>query len=174
MTNRREREKHRKDFIARQFSELYGPLGSLRAGIRARSELRAKLDWAFDRTWRKKTDADHNSLEPIRQFSCERSPAFKAVIKDNNTTFKTVLLADYQQMLTTFREKMWLAEPETRAHFPALVESVDIWERVMREALPGEVLEEIQHSEKSLHPFYKHLHPFYKHLEERHDLLRAS
>jgi uncharacterized protein Usg len=164
--DRREREKRRTDFITRQLSELYGPLVSLRAGIRTRSELRVKIQDAAERIWKEKARPDY-SLAETHQFANERRAEFKAIIEDDSTTFKTVLLPDYQQMLTTFREKMWLAEPETRAYFPNLVEFIDVWERYMRGTLPGEVVQEIEHGEQWLHPFYKHL-------EETHDLLRRK
>jgi len=69
-------------------------------------------------------------------------------------------------MVAIFREKLWLAEPDTRAYLPALIEFVDLWDRWLAESVPGEVIEKLGHSEK-------HLHPFYEHLEKRHDELRS-
>jgi uncharacterized protein Usg len=97
--------------------------------------------------------------------SDERRTQFKAIIEDDNTALKSFVLPDYQQMLTIFREKMWLAEPQTRTYFPTLVEFIDVWERHLRGTLPGEVVQEIKHTEERLHPFYKHL-------EDMHDRLR--
>ena len=70
-------------------------------------------------------------------------------------------------MVTTFRDKMWLAEPETRVYFDKFVEFVDVWERSLRNAMPGEVVKAIGHGEANLHPFYDHL-------EKTHDRLRAE
>jgi len=60
-------------------------------------------------------------------------------------------------MVATFRDKLWLAEPETRQFFAGLIEFVDVWERVLRGTLPGGVPAAIGHAEANLRPFYEHL-----------------
>ena len=41
-------------------------------------------------------------------------------VKDENETFRQLLMPRYHDMVKIFQEKMWLAEPETRDHFPKL------------------------------------------------------
>jgi hypothetical protein len=50
---------------------------------------------------------------------------------------------------------MWLAEASTLAHYPTLVEFVEIWNRAG--TLPGTVATKFEHSEKKLYPLYDDL-----------------
>jgi hypothetical protein len=69
-------------------------------------------------------------------------------------------------MLAIFREKLWLAAPETRAFLGPLSDFVDIWDRWLAEAIPPEVIKNLGHTEQPLEPFYEHL-------EKKHDELRS-
>jgi hypothetical protein len=93
-------------------------------------------------------------------------PPMLAVMRDEFNIFTDVSMPLYRRMLETFREKMWLAEPETRQYLSALIEFVDVWERHIRGTMPGEVVLEINHTEQNLHPFYEHL-------TQTHDRLRV-
>jgi hypothetical protein len=73
----------------------------------------------------------------------------------------------YREMIDVFRDKMWLAEPETREYFKSLIEFVDVWDKVLAEKLPPSVAKAIDHSEQNLHPFYHHL-------ERMHDRFRSE
>ena|SRR6185312_11068524 len=73
----------------------------------------------------------------------------------------------YRRMVETFREKMWLAEPETRTYFSTFIEFTDVWERVLRDALSLEIAPAIAHTEDNVKPFYAHV-------ESTHDRLRQS
>src|SRR5882672_3454171 len=146
--DRRERDKQKTDFVHAQLSEFYGPLISLRTEIKARSELRTKISNAADSTWRDLVaEADRVSIEEKQRLSKERGPAFSAIIDDDNKTLRETLIPAYRQMMTIFREKMWLAEPETRIHFSDFLEFLEIWERVLRKALPNEVIGKLGHTE---------------------------
>ncbi|MBM9512414.1 hypothetical protein [Desulfogranum marinum] len=70
-------------------------------------------------------------------------------------------------MLEIIQNNMWLAEKSTLKHFPKLIEFVDLWDRFLKDTLPGEVVQALGHSEKSLHPLYEDL-------QQRHDELRAK
>jgi hypothetical protein len=52
---------------------------------------------------------------------------------------------------------MQFAEPSTRQHFRALIEFVELWERYVRDALPGAVADRVVPSEERLSDFYADL-----------------
>lgn len=158
LSDRRARDKKQKEFIIRQLEEFYGPLVGLRAEVRSCSNLRNRVQNAADEVWRRMSEnASRKSVEESQRLSKERFPEFAAIIQDDNITFTDKLIPTYRRMINIFRDKLWLAEPETRAFFPMLVEFVDLWERHLREALPVEVVNEMGHTEAKLHPFYDHL-----------------
>jgi hypothetical protein len=70
-------------------------------------------------------------------------------------------------MIDVFREKMWLAQPETREFFSQLVEYVDVWDKIIARKLPHSIASSVGHTERNLHPFYRHL-------QEMHDRLRME
>jgi len=70
-------------------------------------------------------------------------------------------------MIDVFRQKVWLAEPETRESFKQLIEYVDVWDKILDRKLAHAIAAAVGHTEKNLHPFYKHL-------EEVHDRLRSE
>ena len=88
-------------------------------------------------------------------------------IQDETQTFAEVLMPRYRELIDVFRNKMWLAEPETRIYFPALVEFVDVWDKILANRVPREIAPAIGHTEENLKPFYSHL-------EAIHDRLRAK
>ena len=81
--------------------------------------------------------------------------------------FTEELIPAYKAMVKIFRENMWLAESSTREYFQKLLEFVDIWDRSLDKSMPVEVLKELKHTEKTLHPFYEHL-------EQTHSSLRKK
>lgn len=147
LAGRRDRAIRRAEFLTRQLQEFYGPILSMRLEILARSELRVKVQHAA--------------------AQMEGLPVMMAITRDENATLRDQLMPSYQNMVATFREKMWLAEPETRAHFKAFVEYVDVWEKVLRDALPRDIAPAIGHTEENLKPFYANL-------EAVHDRLRKE
>jgi hypothetical protein len=166
LTDRREREKRRVDFITRQLSEFYGPLVSIRAEILARSELRVKVGNAAQEEWPKLYEGVRN-VEIMQRISEGRAEAYRRIIDYDNKALRDRLMPAYQNMILNFREKMWLAEPATRSYFPALIEFVEVWERHLGNAMPIEVIQRLDHSESNLDAFYRHL-------EETHDSLRLQ
>ena len=157
--DRREREKRRNDFITRQLSEFYGPLVSLRAEILARAELRVKI--------KARISEKLSGTTPIERVTEASQKSYMAILVDEGNIFKDITMPLYRKMLDVFRERMWLAEPQTRGHLAALVEFVDVWERHLRNTIPDEIVWEIEHSEENLKPFYRHV-------EETHDQLRQE
>lgn len=153
---RSERERRKKEFALRQLSEFYGPLLCLRQEIRARSELRARISNAADALWKEKFEGVRNPVVSQRILD-DSSAKYSAIIADDNRSLRETLMPKYREMVDIFRERMWLAEPDTRSYFSSLIEFVDIWDRFLRDALPGEVIQAVGHSEENVHPFYDHL-----------------
>jgi hypothetical protein len=160
LTGRREKRKRQIEFWTRQLNEFYGPLLSMRTEIFARSNLRLKIQQRMDGEYfqslietRGESPNDDHGIDVL------------ATIRDENETFRNILMPLYRQMVSTFRENMWLAEPETREHFGALIEYVSIWEAILENRLPSAIARLIGHTEQNLAPFYTHL-------QEKHDELR--
>lgn len=102
----------------------------------------------------------------LQEMAEERRDEFAKIIDYDNRKLREDLLPAYRQMIEVFRKNIWLADPDTRTYFGGLLEFVDIWDRWLERSLPPEVLEQLKHSEATLHPFYEHL-------QLRHDELRS-
>lgn len=165
MTGRREATGRTVAFKKQQLEQFYGPLLSIRSEIRARSELRLKLQNAIDSSHVE--DMLRAGPGRVEAASDPHIPAVLANVQDENQTFRDVLMPRYRDMINTFREKMWLAEPETREFFPQLVEFVDVWDKILADKLPRSVAVTIGHTEHNLTDFYRHI-------ADVHDQLRSE
>jgi len=146
VTRWNDRRKARLDYARQQLSEFYSPILSLRRHIRALSELRKKVGEAVDEVYL----SDAREKRPRE----ETSKALNDTIEFDNEQMKSVLLPMYRQMMSIFREKYWLAEPEVQEHFAALVEYVELWQRNFDKTIPRDVLVAMRVEEKKLHPLY--------------------
>jgi hypothetical protein len=90
-----------------------------------------------------------------------------ANVQDENETLRDILIPTHHEMIKIFRDKMSLAEPETREHFKRLIEFVDVWDKVLEDGLPSLVAPAIGHTQQNLYPFYGHL-------EKMHERLRSK
>jgi hypothetical protein len=163
-TSRREAAARRTAFKKQQLEEFYGPLLAKRMELRARSELRVKLQTAVQEYIQDKSD-----IGPLGGY-VEVNPQVEVMdanVQDENETFRDVLMPRYKEMISVFREKGWLAQPETRQFFTDLVEFVDVWDKILGKKLRHAIAARIGHTEKKLHPFYRHI-------EEVHDRLRSE
>ncbi len=179
MTNARDRRSQRVAYLKQQLEQFYGPLLAAHKEIRARSELRVKVQQAIDAKHAKAmaeaavmiaaagTGEVLTHADLINAASDVHLPTIKTNIEDESQTFREVLMPRYRSMIDTFRDKMTLAEPETREYFARLVEFVDVWDKIIGNKLSRSIAPEINHSEANLAPFYKHL-------EEVHDRLRGE
>jgi hypothetical protein len=167
LTDRREREKQRRDYITRQLSELYGPLLSLRWQVTARHEFRDKTTSAVDKMW-----------DDLRPEMRRAGAADKTIVelhtsdRDKLTDYdqhalKEIFLPDYHEMLTLMRKNIWLAEQTTRANFDALIEYVDTWDMFVNGVIKGGVVRHLGQGEAKLLPFYNDV-------EQIHDRLRSE
>ena len=138
------------DFYERQIREFYSPMLGCQKEIRARSEVRLKINNAASTTWKDKfkenSDRDDKDFHP-----------YERILEYNNSQLENELIPLYKKMLSIFSNNFWLAQPETRKWYPELCEFVEIWQRSISESIPGEVIEEIGHSEKKLYDFYEDL-----------------
>jgi hypothetical protein len=139
-STRSQKRERQQQHIRRQLTEFYGPLLALRAQILAKSELPVKISGAADSAWRKEVEwARSGGHEAVRDLRDERSAAFHKIVDDENRIFTEDIVPAYRRMIEIFSSAMYLAEPATIAHFPALVEFVEIWNRSLGKGLPGEV-----------------------------------
>ncbi len=149
LTGRHQQAQRRAEFLEHQLRDFYSPLVSLLDRILAKTRLRVRLRQA------------------AREDPRVQGDEFTRLIQYDNRQFVEEIIPAYQGMLAVFRDNLWLAEPETRSHFPALIEFVEIWDRWLNAAIPDELIQLVGHSEEPLHPFYDHL-------RRKHDELQAK
>jgi hypothetical protein len=148
LVQRRERQQRELAFVERQLKEFYSPMLGLRTEIETRTHLRGRIQTTAGAVWRDLTDGRPG--QPIRQMDATKEATFQRLIEDDSTTFKEQLLPAYQQMAALFRESLWLADADTRSYYPELMEYLDVWERYLRQAIPGEVVSALGHTEDTL------------------------
>ena len=165
MTIRREMAARTVQFGKQQLEQFYGPLLAMHKEIRARSELRVKLQEAIDARHIK--DMLYAGPGKTDEASDAHVPAILTNIRDENETFRNVLMPRYLAMIDVFRDRMWLAEPETRKYFKTLIEFVDVWYKILADKLPHSIAPAIGHTEQNLQSFYQHI-------EEVHDRIRSE
>jgi len=159
LSGRREKKQRRYAFIEKQLNQFYSPLMGIRSEIRMRSELRVRIQRIADIEWHKLCDkyGDDAIQEDARKHLKNREAKFDKIIEYDNRQLAKELMPAYRQMVKIFRDKMWLADPDTKEHLPKLLEFVEIWERWLAKSLPREVIEALGHEEKDLDTFYAHL-----------------
>jgi len=169
LSGRRETRQRRYAFIGKQLNECYSPLLGLRSEIQMLGKLRVRIQNVAEREWRSICDKykDVAAQGEVTKYLDERGKEFDKIIKYDNQQLAEELMPAYRQMVKIFRDNMWLADPETQAYFPKLLEFVEIWERWLAGTLPREVSKALEHDEKSLYPFYAHL-------QDKHDELRKK
>ncbi len=169
LASRREKKEQRLSFLARQLKELYSALLGIRTEIRMRSELRVKVHNAAGAIWPDLCEDARNrgGIPALQELNEARWPEFERLIEYDNKQLFQELLPLYRRMLELFRTNYWLAEEDTRAFLPELVEFVEIWNRSEQKSLPAEVLERLGHNEEKLNSFYAHL-------QEKHDEIREK
>ncbi len=167
LTDRREVERRRHDFVARQLSEFYAPLLGIRMEIRARNDLRNRISELSGKAWGDLVEGLRGAhVSVMQELIDKRGPEFSAIIDHDNQQLRDATLPAYRRMVEIFRDKLWLAEPETRPALVDLIEFVDIWDRFLAQSLPHEVLTDLKHSEEKLRAFYANL-------QATHDGLRS-
>ncbi len=167
LASRREKLKRKHSFLSKQLTDFYSPLLVIRKELKASGELRLRISSAADIEWRKLCGRYEGQPDELRKLSETRGKKYEKIIDYNNEKLKNEALPAYHRMIKIYRDNMWLAEKSTLQHFSALIEYVDIWDRFMAEALPGEVVTALGHTEESLCPLYEDL-------QKRHDEIRSQ
>lgn len=169
LTLRRDKAQRQHDFTARQLQEFYSPLLAIRTEIRARSELRVQIHQKADEVWRKlcAEARDRGGPDALGDLENRRWPTFEKLTQYDNRQLTEQLLPEYRKMIGIFRDKFWLAEPESRAHFDALIAFMELWDRWLDKSIPAEVVQLLGHEEETLYPFYEDL-------ESTHEELRGK
>lgn len=148
------RVQRRMTFAERQLSDFYAPLAGMRTQILAKSEVRLRVSQAANLAW-------HNICRSYRDQIMhdheERFAPFKKIIEYENKQLESELIPVYRKMLELFTAQYHLADPDTRSHYQEFVEFVEIWNRSLEGALPGEVLQVLRHDEEKLKRFYAHV-----------------
>lgn len=146
----------RNAFIQKQMSEFYSPIAGYRKRIRARSEVRGKVSTAANEAWKELCAPYSEANQPMLNHEELYAP-FGKIIEYDNKQLREELMPLYRNILDLFTEKYWLADEDTRAYYQDFLEFVEIWERCLAEALPGEVILKLEHTEKNVLPFYEHV-----------------
>jgi hypothetical protein len=157
MTGHNQKKERQHNRIREQLRDFYTPLLSIRYEIRSKSELRVKLHAMAHKAWRERTEHVQDDPVALRRVENARTPQFDKLFDYSDDQLRNDLIPKYREMLEHFKRYMWLAEPSTLKHFAALVEYVEIWNRFFAQTLPHEVLEEVDHREDKLTPFYEDL-----------------
>lgn len=169
LASRRDQKQRRLLFLEKQLQEFYSVLLGIRTDIRVRSEIRVKVGNAASALWPQICEEAkaNGGEEGLQRITDARWPVFERLIEYDNKQLVDDLLPLYRQMVERFRTHYWLAEPDTRAFYPQLVEFVELWNRWLDKSLPAEVLQRLGHGEDNLKDFYKNL-------DRKHDELREK
>lgn len=146
----------RNAFIQKQMSEFYSPIAGCRKRIRAKSEVRTKVSTAANEAWKELCAPYSEAKQPMLNHAEQYAPYGK-IIEYDNKQLREELMPLYRKILDLFTEKYWLAEEDTRAYYQDFLEFVEIWERYLAEALPGDVIQKLGHTEENVLPFYEHV-----------------
>jgi hypothetical protein len=157
------RKQKKLELVERQIREFYSPMIGCLNQIKAKSELRFEISKASDPAWRKIV-AQHP--KPFYDHEKYFEPFKKAILYDNDQ-LRNELIPLYDKMVEIFSENYWLAEPETREWYSELSRFVDLWHRWLENTIPPEVIQEMDHTEARLKPFYENLNISLEELQKR-------
>jgi len=146
----------RNAFIQKQMSEFYSPIAGCRKRIRAKSEVREKVLSSAHEAWKELCAPYTETKQPMHNHAEQYEP-YGQIIEYDNNQLREELMPLYRKILDLFTEKYWLADEDTRAYYQGFLEFVEIWERYLARALPGDVIQKLGHSEENVLPFYEHV-----------------
>jgi len=165
LAGRRDKSQRRQDFVVRQLKDFYSPLLAIRKHVQVLGELRCRVFDAQNKAWQEECARFEGNPEAMNRFLKEREPEITKNIEYENKKHVEESLPAYRNMITIFRNNLWLAEANTVAHFPALLEFVELWDIWMARAIMPEAMKSFDHTEEKLLPPYEDL-------QRRHDELR--
>jgi hypothetical protein len=130
--------------------------------------VRQKVSSAANEAWKELCAPYTEAKQPMHNHAEQYAPYGKIIDYDNNQ-LREELMPLYRKILDVFTEKYWLADEDTRAYYQDFLEFVEIWERDLARALPGEVIQKLGHSEENALPFYEHVERKLSALQEKVD-----
>jgi len=167
---RRQMEVHRKlEFCEKQLREFYSPLVGIRKEIRILSEFRLAGEKAHYKWWQDVSKFSDQIKERSlsQKYLDEKGSMISSQIEYENKQLTEKIIPAYRQMAAIFKNNYWLAEEETKNHFPTLIQFIETWERHLSRTHPPEVIQEISVSEEKLMPFYANIEQFHNFLREK-------
>lgn len=167
LTAKRETTQRQLKYIENQLSLFYSPLLGIRSTIQKNAELRVTIQGEAQEQWAILcSHSEALNPEEKQKITTEKWPRFKNLLDYDNQKFEDVLFPLYEEMLDCFRKNYWLADEETRRYYPVLLQFVEVWNRNLKDALPIEVWNALDHKEAALKDFYVHI-------EAKHEELRV-
>jgi hypothetical protein len=166
LTGQHQRIERRNGRIKEQLMEFYAPLRGMRADIKAKSDLRVKVDAIAGAEWQQKFAGVYDPGAK-KQIDEGVWPAYEKLIQYSDEQLKNDIIPMYRKMVEHFMSHMGYAEESTIAHYPAFVEFVEIWNRFLANSLPREVAERLSQAEKNLYPLYDDIEMNAKHFSEK-------
>jgi hypothetical protein len=156
MTGHNQKKERKNARIKEQLQDFYSPLLALRAEIKAKSEFRLKVRNAAGSAWTEKFGGERTP-ERSQSISERDGPVYDKIIDYDNKQLEDELIPQYQKMIDCFSTHLWLANASTLKHYSTLVEYVEVWNRYLAKAIPGEVVRAVSVEEKMLYPLYEDL-----------------
>lgn len=147
------RNQKRYEFLEKQLREFYSPMFGCVEEIRAKADIRIEVFKASDPAWRKIV-----SEQPVPFLEHDKyfEPFSKSILYEN-TQFRQELMPLYQKMYKIFTDNIYLANGSTRKFHYEFIKFIEIWKRWLAESIPMEVMNELNHTEERLKPFYQNL-----------------
>ena len=140
----------------KQLAEFYAPILAQHARIDATMRVRKALYNGAHEAWAelcKRYEGAHQLMHDHE----EQFKPYKKLFEYDNEQFTKALFPLYQKMLELFTEKYWLADEDTRNHYPAFLHYVEIWERFLSESVPRDALERVDHGADRVEAFFRHV-----------------
>jgi hypothetical protein len=127
-----------------------------------------KIHTAAGERWSRNVEdtRKYGGPDELERLSQERFPLFEKILEYNNRDLAEEVIPIYRRMQDLCISKMHLTEGSTRAHFSALMEFVEIWNRWLAKSIPPEVVKELQHSEEKVYPLYDDLADNFERLQQ--------
>lgn len=148
-----------------QLSGFYAPMRAMRAEIKAKSELRVRVQAVAEELWVKKFEGVDDPEEK-KKIDEQAWGKYERTLDYSNKQLETVIIPLYRKMLEHFAANMALAEESTLEHYSPFVEFVEIWNRWLEKSLPGEVAAKLDQSEKKLYALYDDIEANFKRLRK--------
>ena len=112
----RDRAQRRLAFIEKQLSEFYSPMVGLRAELRAFSDLRVRLQREAGDLWAELSATAAPGPEAVALHD-RHWPQFERLIEYDNKRHIERQMPAYRGMVDLFRQKLWLADDDTRQFY---------------------------------------------------------